>query len=383
MNGKSLELGFWPVFMMLTLSVGLSSHVLVLPTVLEVSGRDSWMCGLIAFAILLPWSIIFITGTMKRTKQVNIRKWLRTRVSPFGAWLIILPVIIVLLHSSFQTFVETVSWSASTYLPDTPLLVIMFSLLTLVGFAAYSGLRAIAYMSCLLLPTVVILGDFVMSANMPYKNYSLLLPMLEGGLGPPMHGTVYAISCMMELSALLFIQHHLRGRIKHWQIALQLAFIALLMLGPSIGALTEFGPAEADKLLYPAFAQWRLVTIGKYIEHVDFFAIYQWLSGAFVRISFGIVLAIELLQLRKPLTKGMFVAGICLVYMIAALFLLASVSAPEAIIQYAFVVEICVIVCVTTLIWLLSFKGVPKEGGADENSKPKKSAEASGASNNL
>lgn len=380
MKVKSLELGFWPVFMMLTLSVGLSSHVLVLPSVLEVSGRDSWMCGIIAFVVLVPWTLIFVTGTMKRTKQINLREWLRTRMSPFGAWLIILPTILVLLHSSFQTFVETVSWTSSTYLPDTPLLVIMISLLTLIGWAAYSGLRAIAYMSCLLLPAVVILGDFVMSANMPNKNYALLLPMFEGGLGPSLHGSLYAISCMMELSAILFIQHHLRGRIKHWQMILQLAFIMLLMLGPTIGALTQFGPAEADKLLFPAFAQWRLVSIGKYIEHVDFFAIYQWLSGAFVRISLGMVIAIELIQLRKPIPKVIFITVLSIIYMVLAFILLASVNTPELIYRYAFVIEIAVIVCVTTLIWLLSFKGIPKEGGTVENPKSKQDSRAT---NNL
>ncbi|REE80226.1 spore germination protein (amino acid permease) [Paenibacillus taihuensis] len=380
MKVKSLELGFWPVFMMLTLSVGLSAHVLVLPTVLEVSGRDSWMCGLIGFAIVLPWTAIFVTGTMKRTKQINLREWLRTRVSPFGAWLIIIPVIIVLLHSSFQTFIETVAWTSSTYLPDTPLLVIMLSLLLLTGFAVYSGLRAIAYMSCLLLPAVVVLGDFVMSANMPYKNYSLLLPMLEGGWTPALHGSLYAISCLMELAALLFIQHHLKGRIKHWQMVLQLAFITMLMLGPTIGALTEFGPAEADKLLFPAFAQWRLVTIGKYIEHVDFFAIYQWLSGAFVRVSLGIVITLELLQIRKPLHKAIFILVICIVYMVLATLLLTSVNASETAIRYVFAIDICVFGLITTLIWMLSFKGVPKEGGADENQKPK---QEDGAINNL
>ncbi|WP_164545683.1 GerAB/ArcD/ProY family transporter [Paenibacillus albus] len=380
MKGKSLELGFWPIFMMLTLSVGLSSHVLVLPSVLEVSGRDSWMCGIIAFAIVLPWTLIFVTGTMKRTKQINLGEWLRTRATPFGAWLIIVPTILVLLHSSFQTFVETIAWTSATYLPDTSLLVVMISLLTLIGCAAYSGLRAIAYMSCLLLPAVVILGDFVMSANMPNKNYALLLPMLENGMGPPMHGSLYAISCMMELSAILFIQHHLRGRIKHWQMIIQLAFIMILMLGPTVGALTQFGPAEADKLLFPAFAQWRLVSIGKYIEHVDFFAIYQWLSGAFVRISLGIVITIELIQLRKPIPKVIFITVISSIYMILAFLLLASVNTPELIFRYAFVVEIGVIVCVTSLIWLLSFKGIPKEGGADENPKPRQDG---GANNNL
>ncbi|SDX38800.1 GerAB/ArcD/ProY family transporter [Paenibacillus sp. CF384] len=377
---KEKSLGFWPVFMMLTLSVGLSSHVVLLPTVLEVSSRDAWMCGIIAFVVLIPWATVFITGTMKRTKQINLRQWLRTRLSPFGAWVLISPVIVLLLHTSFQSFLQTTSWTSSTYLPETPQLVVMICFMILIGFAVWNGLRAIAYMSCLLLPGVVFLGDFVMSVNMPNKNYALLLPMAEHGWGPPLHGAVYAVSCLMELFMLLFIQHFFSGVMKNWQLLLQLGFIMLLMLGPAVGAITEFGPEEADKLLYPAFAQWRLVSIGKYVEHVDFFAIYQWMSGAFVRISLGMALVLELIPLRKPKARLIFIVTLSLIYIVLGKILLGHLNAAQTIIQSTFIMDIGIVVFVTTWLWLLSFKGVPKEGGLDENAKQR--AEA-GAANNL
>ncbi|RAP77804.1 GerAB/ArcD/ProY family transporter [Paenibacillus montanisoli] len=382
MNEKSLS--FWPVFMMLTLSFGLSSHVLVLPTVLDVSGRDAWMCGIIAFAVVMPWTAVFVTGTMKRTKQIDLRQWLRKRLTPFGAWLLILPIIVLLLHTSFQTFITTTSWTSFTYLPQTPQVVVMICLMTLIGFASYSGLRAIAYLSCLLLPMVVILGDFVMSANMPYKDYAQLLPMLEHGWNKPLQGAVYAISCMTELWLLLFFQHHLSRPIKHWQLQLQLAFIALLMLGPTIGALTEFGPAEADKLLYPAFDQWRLVKIGKYIEHVDFFAIYQWLSGAVIRTSLGLTLVVELIPLRKPKARAIFILLISLLFIVTATYLLTNIRLSQALFfETAFIIELIIIIFVSTCIWLLSFTGVPKEGVLYENPKQGQDAGAAKSDNNL
>ncbi|MDV2887964.1 spore gernimation protein, partial [Alkalihalophilus pseudofirmus] len=48
-------------------------------------------------------------------------------------------------------------------------------------------------------------------------------------------------------------------------------------------------------LRYPAYEEWRLVQVGKYIRHVDFLSIYQWLSGAFVRVSISLLLLIDLL----------------------------------------------------------------------------------------
>ncbi|WP_308634837.1 GerAB/ArcD/ProY family transporter [Paenibacillus silvisoli] len=377
------KISFWPVFMMLTLSVGLSSHVLVLPTVLDVSGRDAWMCGIIGFAVVMPWTAMFVTGTMKRTKQIDLRQWLRKRLTPFGAWLLLIPMMIVFLHSSYQTFVVTTAWTSFTYLPYTPSIVVMIGLMTMIGFAAYSGLRAIAYLSCLLLPTVVILGDFVMSANMPYKNYEQLLPFLEHGWNKPLHGGVFAASCLMELSILLFFQHHLRKKIKHWQVIVQLLFIMLLMLGPTIGAITEFGPQEADKLLYPAFAQWRLVSIGKYIEHVDFFAIYQWLAGALIRSSLPLIVVVELIGLRKPKARAIFIAVIGLIFIVLTKVAMANVRSTQVFIQTTFVIELFVIVFVTAVIWLLSLIGVPKEEVQHENPKSGHEPSPTEARNNL
>ncbi|SFJ11853.1 hypothetical protein SAMN02799624_03333 [Paenibacillus sp. UNC496MF] len=69
---KERSFGHRPVFMMLTLSVGLSAHVIVLPAVLDVSARDARLCGLLAFAIVIPWLTVFLYGSVKRT-NVDLR----------------------------------------------------------------------------------------------------------------------------------------------------------------------------------------------------------------------------------------------------------------------------------------------------------------------
>lgn len=39
--------------------------------------------------------------------------------------------------------------------------------------------------------------------------------------------------------------------------------------------------------------------MGEYVEHVDFFSIYQWLSGTFIRVCLSIFLLGELWNLKK------------------------------------------------------------------------------------
>ncbi|WP_020618963.1 hypothetical protein [Paenibacillus daejeonensis] len=39
--------------------------------------------------------------------------------------------------------------------------------------------------------------------------------------------------------------------------------------------------------------------IGRFIEHVDFLSIFQWLSGAYIRIALAIYLSLELWNLQQ------------------------------------------------------------------------------------
>src|SRR5690606_22187538 len=141
----------------------------------------------------------------------------------------------------------------------------------------------------ILLPFVIVFGDFVMTANLPAKNYSLILPIAEHGWQPVFLGGLYVGGGLVELIVILLLQQELKKKVALWKLWLLSLFLVLLVFGPVLGAIAEFGPAEAARLRYPAFEEWRLVTIGNYIRHVDFFSIFQWLSGAFVRIAVSLL----------------------------------------------------------------------------------------------
>ncbi|WP_246628190.1 endospore germination permease [Paenibacillus oenotherae] len=354
MNSK--KLGIWSIGMMLMLSVGLANHVFVLPALLVTARRDAWLCIFPALAVLIPWMIVIVHGIMKRTQPARIADWLHHRLPPIVAWIVLIPVMLLLYVHGFQTFADTIAWTSRTYLPKTPIVVISLMLMALVAFAVWSGLRAVVYMSCLLLPPVVLLGDFVMSVNTPDKNYELLLPIMENGFRSLLNGSLYAGGGLIELSFIVFIQHNMKIRMARWQLVLLLFFLALLTLGPTVGALTEFGPEQAAKLRYPAFAQWRLVTVGDYIEHVDFFAIFQWLSGSFVRTSLALIIMMDLLPVRKAGKKLILLLLISLSYVFGTLWLLNHLVLHQSVAVNVFIASIIVITLVILTIWLLSFR---------------------------
>jgi len=295
--------GLIPAVAILILSVGLVNHVLIVPILLTVAKRDAWMAVILAFLVILPWTAIPFFNLLKKMSHQRFDKWLKDRVHPVIAWIILGYFLVLMFLIASETLIVTSSWTGTTYLPNTPTYVVVVVFLALCLYAACKGLRTIAYMSCLLLPMVIVLGDFVMSTNMPHKDYRYLLPMLEYGFSPVVRASIDCLTAFSELFMLLFMQHHLKKSYKRWHIIVLVLFLGLLAVGPLTGAISEFGPGEAEKMRYPAFSQWRLVSIGRYFEHVDFFAIFQWLSGALIRISLSMFLILEFNPLSKSKHK--------------------------------------------------------------------------------
>lgn len=294
------------------LSVGLVNHVLVVPLILSAAFRDAWMAVFAALIFILPWAAFPLHGALSKLHGKRLDHWLLERLPPFVAWIVIGYSLLLVFLAAAETLIVTTSWTETTYLSSTPPIAVLLVFISLSIYAASLGLRTIAFVSTLLLPIVVFVGDFVMAANLPHKDYRYLLPMLENGMSPIWKASLFSLTAFGELFMLLLMQHHFKACFKRWHLVLMVCFLALLAVGPVTGAVSEFGPMEAEKMRYPAFAQWRLVSIGRYFEHVDFFAIYQWLSGAMVRISLSIYLIGEFTPIARMKRKwiGMGMIGL-------------------------------------------------------------------------
>ena len=130
-----------------------------------------------------------------------------------------------------------------------------------------------------------------------------MFPLFEDGLLPITKGIVYPASGFIELILLLFLQHHFKQKLKWYHLAIMVFILMGLTLGPLIGAITAFGPEEAAKQRYPAYEEWALVTIGRFIEHMDFLSIYQWLTGTFIRVGLLLFIAADILNITESRKK--------------------------------------------------------------------------------
>jgi len=347
------KLSFFQTCMILMLAIGLSSHIIVNPMLLESSGRDAWIAILLTALIYVPWCVMLVIF-MKRSNKQKLQPWLAGRTNHFVSWLVIVPLWLQIYAIGCSTLIYTVTWSSTYYLPDTPKFFLVASLGIISFFYARSGLRAIAYSAGILLPIVVLLGYFVSFANMPQKDYSLLKPMLEHGWQPALDGILYAGGGFIELMMIIAVQHKLRARPKLWQVLILALILVYITIGPIIGAITEFGYAEAAKQFESPYEQWRLVKLGTDIEHVDFLSLFQWLAGAVIRISFALFLIAELTPIHTSKTRNIITSVIALSFIMVALIPIERYTFYVWMSNYYFPISLAVGLSVSVLCFVIS-----------------------------
>ncbi|NIK78581.1 spore germination protein (amino acid permease) [Paenibacillus castaneae] len=297
------NISFIQSVMMIMLSTGLLNHVIIIPILLDAAKRDAWISVLLGGACALVW-VFILHFSINKIKKQHLFEWITKAYHPIVSRILAAAASIYLFVICTLTTRDTVYWIHLTFSPDTPILVFTIIFLLLSAINAFMGIHSLANTAGILLPFVVILGFFIMLSNMPHKDYSLLKPMLEHGMKPVWKGAMYAGAGYVEVIMLFFLQHHIKSRLSYRSFMIMILIILGLTMGPIIGAIVEFGPDEADKLRFPAYEEWRLMTIGRYIEHLDFFSVYQWFSGAFLRISLTMFLILDIFQIQNRKLKA-------------------------------------------------------------------------------
>lgn len=287
----------------LILYIGISNHVLIMPHLLSVGKRDAWISVLVAYPILLLLGFILYLIMRKNQQRLSLYDWIEARAGVVVSRVIMAILAIYVFSISAISFYDLIQSINIYFLPRTPSFVVMLPFLLISVWSAYNGLKSIVYVSAVLLPIVWILGIFVAWFTLPEKNYSYLFPVLVNGYQPILKGTIVIFGGSADMLVLLLLHHHLKKSFTLINLFLFITILVGLILGPTMGSLSSFGPAVASDMRFPAFEQWRLITLGEYISHVDFLAVFQLLSGEIIRISLGIYLLGNMVKGESPVLK--------------------------------------------------------------------------------
>lgn len=291
------------LFFVLTLFIGISNHVLIMPHLLTTGKRDAWVCVLVAYVFLLFWGYILYLIMKKNEQRLSLFDWIKARAGRMISRVFICILAVYVFAITMISFYDLIQSINIYFLPQTSSFIVMLPFLLISAWSAYSGLKSIVYVSAVLLPIVWMFGIFVAWFTFEEKDYSYLFPVLVDGYHPIVKGTIIILGGSADLLVLLLLQHRLKRSFTLINLFMLITILAGLILGPTMGSLSSFGPAVASDMRFPAFEQWRLITLGEYISHVDFLAVFQLLSGEIIRVALGLYLLADIVKGHSPAAK--------------------------------------------------------------------------------
>ncbi|MFD1929502.1 endospore germination permease [Sporosarcina siberiensis] len=308
------------IFLSMTM-IGLKNHVTIIPSVLKGAGRDGWISILLAALITFPWIFLLVYIHTKSNRE-PLMDWVEIKIGKTVTAIVRYTIVIVLIVLAAFTMAETLQWISAMFLPTTPipLMLIVYTIVCILLVS--TNLQTIAMVNVFVLFWVTVLGFFIAFTNMQVKNYELLRPFFEHGLQPVLKSAVFPASGFVEILLFLFIQQKVKDSFRWYHFAVMLFILMGLTLGPTIGAITEFGPIEATKLRYPAYEEWGLGSLGAYIQHFDFLSIYQWLTGGLIRVGLLLYIAADLLKMTGDRQRIARILGPVFFFATLSLFLL-------------------------------------------------------------
>lgn len=340
--------------------IGILNHVLVVPLVLDASLRDAWISILFSAIVYFIW-LPLVYYIYRKTNGQRIIDWIKKNYSKSTAYFILVLMIIYIISMGFITIKDTLTF-ITFYSPQTPKIVFVLMFLIVCLYNIYSGIRSVAITSAVLIPFVFLFGFFVMTTNFQYKDFTLLQPILENGLKPVLKGMIYPAVGFAEILLILFFQHHIPTKIKWYHLYLIAIVLIILTLSPTIGAIVEFGPVVSSLQRYPAFEQWRIVSIGKYIEHMDFLSIYQWFVGTFIRLSMLGVLLFELIPIHSRKVKKIVIFLLGLLIFNGIYLPLNDATTYFILFNYFFLAAFVLLMIIFIILWVLALFSSKNKG---------------------
>jgi spore germination protein (amino acid permease) len=257
-----------------------------------------------------------------------------------GFWIISGGIALYLLAAGIMIVFDTTKNVNIYFLPRTPNVIVILSFISLSYGAARAGLKTIVYMSTVLLPIVWILGIGVSLMTMTSKDYGMLYPVFTEGIGPDLRGVAIVFGGSIDLLVLLLLQHKLSKPLNYGTIFVLLTLLLGLIMGPTLGSISVFGPFQAENLRFPAFEQWRLVMIGRHISHVDFLAAFQLMAGSIVRTALIVHLLAELTGGRSQIYRQTVMLCSAAIMSLPSLLKVSDIRMQEVIHRYFYTYSI-------------------------------------------
>lgn len=268
------------------MTMPIAGHFLLVSPIIVLAGRDAWISVLFTIPIGLFFAFMLYRIDRLADGACLIDMFRRL----LGRFLGSIGLLLFIGYGMFMliiTLYAVIDFTELIYLRDYPKISIASCIQLVVVYGIIKGIEPIARASepiALLLPFT---GSAASVANMTFKDYSMLLPVLQDGIRPVWHGMVMTLAMIGEMMVFMMyaIQRKPLASRKMFVVLSGIVLFACLMfIGTISGALCIFGVASTTAKLYPSYDMLKLVNFG-IINRFDIYGIFTLATGGVIRLA--------------------------------------------------------------------------------------------------
>jgi spore germination protein KB len=265
-------------------SMVVTGHLLFIPVVLNLSGRDVWLALLAAALptlflgyIIASLSFSYPGRTLIQYSQDIFGKWLGKSVAAL--------FVLYFFHDASLSLRGFGEFFTSAITPRTPIVVYFIAIIVLAVLVVKSGLEVLARTNQIFFVFMVPVGLLASVLTHKDKDYKNFLPVMEFGPEPMLAGMFSLVSLYSTLIVLgmVFANISQTKRLKKSAVITMIILIAMFF-GPLTGPVALLGAERSMGISFPTFQILRDIKIGD-LQRLDFIGIMLWSFGSFGKIS--------------------------------------------------------------------------------------------------
>ncbi|WP_028400698.1 GerAB/ArcD/ProY family transporter [Ectobacillus panaciterrae] len=172
----------------------------------------------------------------------------------------------------------------ATFLPKTPMIVVVGSMILLCAFAIRGGVEVLGRSAQIFVP-LLILPLLLFVLLIPQFKPENMFPIMEHGIMPPIMGATGAMVWFGEVFLISMLLPFLTDREKgmKWSM-IAVVFSMLIMVYLDIISIFLLGELASD-YTYPVFLVFRYISVATFFENFESVVIVIWVTGVFIKLS--------------------------------------------------------------------------------------------------
>jgi|SRR5690625_1181850 len=274
----------WQTLFILVMTLPIMGHVVILPIMLDVAGRDI----IISILLSLPVALLFAYAIFRiRLKYPGEKAEVifEDLLGKWGGRFLRLIFIVYFLFLTILSFASLIDFVYISFFPETPIIALIIWFLIFFLYTAAKGYRGIALTAGLLALIGIVTGHTITLMDSKFKDWNEMLPLLEFGFAPSIWGGLILTSIWMELLLLLCIPiKNIKEKRFYLFWVVGILINVLTMFSTANGVITIFGVDQAENFTYPAQEIVRLINLS-FIDRFDIYGMVLMTFGVYIRCS--------------------------------------------------------------------------------------------------